>query len=411
MKQLNVCLLNDSFPPVIDGVANCVVNYADIIHRKFGNAVVCTPSYPNAEDHYPYPVVRYPSFDMTRTFGYRAGFPLDKKTILTLAQKRLDIIHTHSPVMSGVLARTMREVIQKPIVLTYHSKFDVDIRKDIKSKTIQDQAISAILANIDSCDEVWTVSRGAGENLRSLGFEGDYIVMENGVDLPKGAAPQEALDKLYQEYRLRKDIPVLIFVGRMMWYKGLRLILDGLSLMKRQGVPFQMLLVGGGTNEAEIREYAASLGLNDHCRFIEPVTDREKLRAFYSCADLFLFPSDYDTNGLVVREAAACGTGSLTLKNSCASEGIEHMRNGIVIDATPEALAAETTRLLNTPGAARLLGQNAMNDLYLSWEESVTRAYRRYGEVIERFYSDRRIRRGKSDALIKTIAKLYKTED
>ena len=410
MNQLNVCLMNDSFPPIIDGVSTCVLNYAEIIHRKFGNVTVCTPSYPGVTDEYKFPVIRYPSFDLTRLFGYRAGFPLDKKTIRALAQKPLDILHCHCPIMSTILARTLRELIQRPIVLTYHSKFDVDIKQDIRSKTIQEQAMSAILANIEACDEVWTVSRGAGESLRALGYEGDYVVMENGVDLPRGSAPRDALLRLDQEYHLKKDVPVLLFVGRLVWYKGLRTIVDGLRLLKAQEVPFQMLFVGSGADEEAIRNYAFSCGLSDCCQFIPSVSDREKLRAVYSRGDLFLFPSTYDTNGLVVREAAACGTASVTLRNSCASEGITHMRNGLVIEDSPEALAAETAALLQHKDAPWLLGQRAMDELYLSWEDSVSRAYRRYGTVIDRFYTDRKIRHGKSDTFFKTIAKLYRTE-
>ena len=55
---LNVCLLNDSFPPNIDGVANTVVNYANIIQRKYGNAYVATPHYPDVKDNYLFEVRR-----------------------------------------------------------------------------------------------------------------------------------------------------------------------------------------------------------------------------------------------------------------------------------------------------------------------------------------------------------------
>ena len=59
--KINVCLLNDSFPPVIDGVANAVVNYGEIISTKnLGKATVVTPEYPGAVDDYPFDVVRYP---------------------------------------------------------------------------------------------------------------------------------------------------------------------------------------------------------------------------------------------------------------------------------------------------------------------------------------------------------------
>ncbi|MBO7389046.1 MAG: hypothetical protein J6T95_00860, partial [Oscillospiraceae bacterium] len=62
-SQLNVCLLNDSFPPVIDGVANAVVNYAGIINSEYGEVTVVTPDVPGARDYYSFSVVRYPSLD------------------------------------------------------------------------------------------------------------------------------------------------------------------------------------------------------------------------------------------------------------------------------------------------------------------------------------------------------------
>ena len=76
MEQLNVCLINDSFPPAIDGVANAVTNYAAIIAEHYGHPTVVTPYYPDADDSvYDFPVIRYPSVDMTKLVGYRAGLP------------------------------------------------------------------------------------------------------------------------------------------------------------------------------------------------------------------------------------------------------------------------------------------------------------------------------------------------
>ena len=49
-EKRSVCLINDSFPPVIDGVANAVTNYASIIQRNYGDATVVTPYYPDADD-------------------------------------------------------------------------------------------------------------------------------------------------------------------------------------------------------------------------------------------------------------------------------------------------------------------------------------------------------------------------
>ena len=49
-ENLNICLVNDSFPPEIDGVANAVTNYADIITREHGRCTVVTPDNPKADD-------------------------------------------------------------------------------------------------------------------------------------------------------------------------------------------------------------------------------------------------------------------------------------------------------------------------------------------------------------------------
>ena len=63
-------------------------------------------------------------------------------------------------------------------------------------------------------------------------------------------------------------------------------------------------------------------------------------------ADMFLFPTSYDTNGIVVREAAACGLGSVLIKGSCAAEGITDRRNGYLIDENAESMAEAVEELL-----------------------------------------------------------------
>jgi len=307
-EKRSVCLINDSFPPVIDGVANAVTNYASIIQRSFGDATVVTPYYPDADDSiYPFPVLRYPSIDVTKLVGYRAGLPLSPELMAQVEGRHIDLIHSHCPVTSTILARMLRQRLHVPLVFTYHTKFDIDIANAIHSKRLQEASIKLLVENISACDEVWTVSRGAGENLRSLGYQGDYIVMPNGVDIPADRLPEETVRAVSEGLDLPEVVPLLLFVGRMMWYKGLRIILDALKQLKGEGQDFRMVFIGKGTDGEAIRAYAEELCLGDKVFFLPPCYDREIIRAWYCRADLFLFPSTFDTNGLVVREAAACG--------------------------------------------------------------------------------------------------------
>ena len=332
-EKRSICLINDSFPPVIDGVANAVTNYATVIQKGYGDATVVTPYYPDADDSaYPFPVLRYPSIDMTKLVGYRAGFPLSPELMEQVEGRHIDLIHSHCPVTSTVLARMLRQRLHVPLLFTYHTKFDIDIANAIHSKRLQEASIKLLVENISACDEVWTVSHGAGENLRSLGYQGEYIVMPNGVDFPAGRLPEEKIRAVGEGLDLPEGVPLLLFVGRMMWYKGLRIILDALKQLKDEGRDFRMVFVGKGTDGDAIRAYAEELALCDKVFFLAPCYDREIIRAWYCRADLFLFPSTFDTNGLVVREAAACGLASVLIAGSCAAEDVTDGQNGFFIE-------------------------------------------------------------------------------
>ena len=177
-ENLSVCLLNDSFPPQIDGVANAVLNYARIIQSGPGSAVVGVPDYPGTVDSYPFPVVRYPSFDTTRLVGYRAGYPFSPRAMDALAAFHPDIIHSHCPVMSTVMARALRERLDIPVVFTYHTKFDIDIRRALYGHLLQQTAIRLLVDNVPE------LPRGVVNAITGPGGEIGKVFSEHpGVDM------------------------------------------------------------------------------------------------------------------------------------------------------------------------------------------------------------------------------------
>ncbi len=383
---MNICLLNDSFPPVIDGVANVVMNYGSVLTKELESTVVVgTPKYPDVSyEGYPYKVVAYPSFDTTDFVkGYRTGYPLSIREIAQMAEIKPDIIHTHCPAASTVMARILRRETGAPVIFTYHTKFDVDIARAVGEGLLKKEAIRAMISNIESCDDVWVVSEGAGENLRSLGYEGEFRVMPNGVDFPKGKASQDQVKEINTEFDLPEGIPVYLFVGRLMKYKGLPIIIDAMNILSKKGLDYRMVFVGGGADADEMKGLVESYGIGDKVIFTGPISDREKLRAWNTRADLFLFPSTYDTNGIVVREAAACGLASVLIKGSCAAEGITDDRNGYLIEENAESMAQLLAEVSGDLAHLHQVGQNAMDEIYISWDKSVRLAYDRYKEIHE----------------------------
>jgi glycosyltransferase involved in cell wall biosynthesis len=402
---MNICLLNDSFPPVIDGVANVVMNYGRVLTQDLGeNVVVGTPRYPDGKyDGYPYRVIDYPSFDTTDfVSGYRTGNPLSIREIAQMTEFAPDIIHTHCPAASTIMARILRKQTGSPIVFTYHTKFDVDIARAVGEGFLKQETIKTMISNIEACDDVWVVSEGAGENLKSLGYEGEYRVMNNGVDFPKGRVSDELVKETTKDFDLPENVPVFLFVGRMMKYKGLPIIVDAMKILSEKKMDYRCVFVGGGADATEmqqlVKKYGISLDVAEEGNilhtegksdmtgkviFTGPIHDRDKLRAWNTRADLFIFPSVYDTNGIVVREAAACGLASVLIKGSCAAEGVTHDRNGFLIEENAESMAELLLTVGKDLGHLDKVGQNAMDEIYISWEDAVKVAHGRYAELHE----------------------------
>ena len=144
-------------------------------------------------------------------------------------------------------------------------------------------------------------------------------------------------------------------------------------------------MVGDGTDRPAIEKYADELGIKSSVVFTGAIYDREKVRAYFSLADLFLFPSTYDTSGLVVKEAAACDCPSLLVRGSCASECVTDLQTGLIAEEDATDCARKIIDAVRASGFLQNLGKSAGKYVYLSWEDAVAKAYDRYGVVADNF--------------------------
>lgn len=388
-SKLKIAIGTEAFPPTIDGISTVAKCYADIINTSddMGEAVIVTPKNPNQEDYkYPYEIYRYKSL-FTFGEGYPVGWPFKKEFALDMIAKDFDILHSHCPIATSYFFRRINRLHRIPQVLTYHTKYEYDFENRIPTLAIKHRAYGFLLNNIKSADEVWVTSKGTADSLRKVGYEGDYVVMPNGCDLPISDFTDDDRNMIRRKHNIPADVPVLIFVGRMMWYKNIKLILDACKIMKDGGKDYRMIMIGMGPEEAAIKKYTKKLMLDDKVIFTGQLYDRHELQIYYSCADLLVFPSIFDTNGLVVREAAASSTPSLLVDGSCAAEGIKDCETGFLCFESAHSIARTIEKILPNKDLLNRVGKNAQNNIYISWEDSVRKAYDRYQVVIDNFSS------------------------
>ena len=379
-------IFNDSFPPILDGVATAVVNYAQWLGKMGFSPVVVTPSNPAATP-VDFPTMRYFSLPIFNRHPYRYGYPkLDFTIWRRLRKTPFSILHAHCPFSSGRLALYAKKISGVPLVATFHSKYRTDLEHSFRHTPWMVPVIMRrILDFFNACDEVWIPQAEVERTVREYGYHGSLQVVENGIDFA-GLSDGET-QRLHSEARLRLGIAPstlsLIFVGQHILEKGIEVIIRALALLPLD-TDVRMDFIGTGYAAESMKHLSVKLGLEKKVIFHGIVSDREELRDLYAASDLFLFPSFYDNAPLVVREAAALGSPSVLLSGSTAAEVIEDGVNGFLSERTPEAYASLILDLYRDPERIERAGTRARHTIVRSWEDVVGEVADRYQALIRR---------------------------
>ncbi len=175
-------------------------------------------------------------------------------------------------------------------------------------------------------------------------------VVENGIDLSRFLAADGA--GLRAELRAAAR-PVIVCISRLTPDKGVDVLIRALARVGRDAL---LLLVGDGFEEAKYRALAASLGLQDHVRFLGLRNDVERVLA---AADVVVTPSLWDEAfGLCVVEAMATGRPVVVTRAGAMPEIVDEGRCGLIVPKGDDvALAGAIGRLLDDPALAARLGE------------------------------------------------------
>ena len=376
---MRIVQFSDSFLPIMDGVGNVVYRYALNMGQKGHECYVVAPQTDTGyRGNFPFEIVDYIGVPLLRMKSYTIGMPaLDVHCQNRLNAIQADIVHVHSPFIAGQAGLAYAQKNGLPVVGTFHSKYYDDFLQVTGVELLAEVGVKHVVNFYDRCDEVWAVSASSADTLRGYGYAGEIRVMPNGTDIRP--VSEEKVAEVARQLGLADDMPLLLFVGQINWKKNLRCVLEACAKLSR---PYRLALAGQGPHEREVRQLADKLGMAQKVLFTGHITDADALNALYRRADLFLFPSLYDTSGLVVREAAAMGTPSVTVHGSSAAECIEDGVNGLLCKDDPEDLARVVDAALSDPASLAQIGERARATIPIPWTKLVDDVLARYQALL-----------------------------
>ena len=381
-NKLRIGQFSDSFLPIVDGVGRVVYNYCSTLGNKGQEVVaVCPMEDMGYRGNYPFEIIDYYSTTLPTT-AYNAGIPeIDPHFMKRLDMNSFDIIHVHTPFMAGNEGLRFAKKNHVPVVGSFHSKYHDDFLQLTGSRHLAGIGTDAIVRFYDQCDEVWTVSENSAETLKSYGYHNPIYIIENGMDI-RAIDYSLAIDAK-KHFGLGFD-PVLLYVGQINWKKNLERILEACALLKKDGIKFQLVMAGQGPHEEEVAAKAEKLGIKENTVFTGHIQDEDLLYGLYALADLFVFPSTYDTYSMVVREAANARTASVVVRDSAPAECISDRENGFLCDDTNESLHEVLQEALSDEDRLIEMGIKAKETIPVSWDIVIDQALERYNYLIEK---------------------------
>ena len=211
---MKIALCSDSFIPVVDGVGRVVEQYANTLSRRGHECYVITPTQKTGyRGALPYEIVDFLSVPVPTAKQYKTGIAtLDAHYMERVRELDFDIVHAHSPAISGIEAQRIAARRKIPLIGTFHSKYYDDLRRYTHSDVVSQLGVKFVVNFFERCDETWAVSDHAAETLRSYGYCGDIRVVHNGSSM---ISPDPAWERAAREAYGLDDRPMLLYAGQI----------------------------------------------------------------------------------------------------------------------------------------------------------------------------------------------------
>jgi 1,2-diacylglycerol 3-alpha-glucosyltransferase len=386
---LKVYLFNDGFFPIIDGVVKSVDAHARYL---LSQGVLVTVVVPFRGDTrlYPYPILAIPPLKIPGFF-----YPLPyrfkhQKFLEALYYEGPTIYHAHTPFLLGRLASIMGKRYNIPLISTFHSKYKEDFYQATKSRWLANLFTKIIVKRMNQSQAIWTVSKGAVLTMKSYGLDTSHTrIFTNGITPLSNPMTNEEMVRTLHEFHLSESIPIILFVGQIIWQKNIQFIFQTLEALNALNPQFQLVMVGEGRNEKEIQAMAETLALKHPVIFTGKIHDPTILAALYGASTLFFFPSFYDTDGIVMKEAALHHLPTLVIQGSTIASVIKNRDNGIILPNHPQKAATIIKTLLRSPALRKRIGLKAHQTLAFTWNDTLKDLIPSYITTIKDYYSER----------------------
>lgn len=379
---MRIAIFTESYEPIVNGVSVATSTLRDELVNRGHQVFVFAPRYRGHSDKRD-GVFRFPSRHTFLMRDYPFPIPYSPRLRRVFESLDLDVVHTQTPFLLGMIGAKWARRYGVPLVSTNHTLYTEYLHYvPLVPKAFARRCLIGHMRRYYSaCDAVVVPSAPVESVLRSYGVKTRVQVIKTGV---VGAAPLNPGDR--ENVRERFGVPeggsLLLYVGRIAREKNLVMLLKAFSSVAQRHPDSRLVLVGNGPALAETEEFARELGVRDRVEFAG-MLPRKEIDPIYGAADVFVFPSTTETQGIAICEGLSAGLPVVAVNAGGIPENVEPGADGFLTQDDPAEFADRIASLIDNPqrraDMARRARANAAN---FSIERMVTDFERLYSSVL-----------------------------
>lgn len=384
---MRIGFFTDSYLPNIDGVVSALLGYKrELCNRGHGVYVFSAGDSKTKRLNKDRTVFYYDSVPFPPYPAYRlAVFPFALSS--TARKAKLDIIHSHAVTMMGLGSIKAASDLKLPLVGTFHTMLPLAARAYYKKYKVASLLADRIMWRATSAfykpfDLVTAPTKTICDILNENGIENTFVV-PNGVDTAR-FNPRIDRRPIRKILGLGADEKMIVCSGRLSFEKNVDVLVRAAKLLDDRGEDFRLVITGDGPSRDAVKKQINDLGLERRAVSIGFCQSYE-LPFYYAAADVYATASTFETQGLAMLEAMACGTPVVGANSLAIPESVRSGFNGYLFEpGSAEDCAEQLERIFDASPAKRAcLGRNARRTaLALSVERSTDRLLEAYSQVI-----------------------------
>lgn len=340
---MRIALFTNNYLPFCGGVTISVETLRRGLEARGHEVWVMAPKFRGTDDGAP-GVIRYPSIPATTYPEFPLAIPYAPAVTARVRALDVDVFHAHHPFLLGPAAERLARRAGRPLVFTYHTRYEKYAHYvPLTRPLVEAAAVRLSTRFAGRVDAVIAPSVVVRDELVRRGVQAPVAVVPTGVDLGRFRPGDRRAAR--RALGLPDDDPVLLYVGRLDREKSVDRVLLAFERVASTVPRARLLLVGHGKEAERLRRRAATLTAAAGVQFLG-VRAHDTLPVCYQAADLFLFASETETQGLVLAEAAACGLPAVAVDASGCDEVVRDGDTGLLTKNDPTALAEAAIGLL-----------------------------------------------------------------